>query len=273
MIINNNSEMGLIPSPLQINTYHLEGRVTICDKTNGVAQAVFSAKWTDHYQQSAYKVLINGKKLIFPICSTPSSGPGFIFVGSRKITFKKEDEFIKITEVDAKNKTVCYVDPRKDVEGKAYDVYSHKPMEISVEDAEKKIQNLKINFPHFKGDMVIYNRHGVAVFGWDKNDEKYALYWASPSEENVHPIKCSSCDRYRDGGSSIAKSKDGNVNFRYIFGKGCYLNAEPAIRIVLKSKEEDIKSRKDEISELEKKDEEKKDDMMSFLDKFLNLNI
>jgi hypothetical protein len=214
------------------NEYTLEGGVTVCDRTNGIGKVIFSLAATEKYKASAYEIFINGKKLILPTCSNPTSEAKLLFVGSLKITFKPKKEFIKICEVDEFNKTVYYVDPSISIDGVAYDAYSYMPLEISMEEAALKIQNIKTDFPNFIGDIAVYNRHGVAVFGWDKNVNNYALCWANPSEEKVQMRECF-CERYRDGGTSTAKSKDGKANFRYLFGKGHYLNAETATTISL----------------------------------------
>ncbi len=224
---------GLINSALPINEYTLEGGVTIRDKTNGIGKAIFSSELTNLYRRPTYKILINNKQLISPTCSNPSSNLYLIFAGSLKITFKHKNELIKITEVDAKSKTILYVDPKKDVKGTAYDAYFHMPMEISLENAIQKIQNIKTDFTNFKGEVAIYNRHGVAVFGWDNQIQNYALYWANPSEEKVKKIECFSCTRLQDRETYSAKSLDGNVNFRYLHGHPPYLNAELAVEIPL----------------------------------------
>lgn len=213
--------------------YGLEGGAVVCDKTNGIGKVIFEDGCISEKNKSTYQVFINDKKIIRPTCSNPSSKECIIFRNSLKFSFKWKDGFIKITEKDAQSKTIFYVDPKKDVDGIAYDAYSYIPKEISLEDAKQKIQNIKADFPDFTGDIAIYNRHGVAVFGWDKNIKNYALYWANPYEEKVKPMTTSECQRFRDGGTSFAKSTDGNVNFRYSHGKGSFLNAEAAVRIDL----------------------------------------
>lgn len=215
------------------NIYTLEGGATVCDKTKGIGKAVFSQILTEKKKKSTYQVLINGKKLVFP-----ASEIGLVFVRSQKITIERENEFIKITEEDAKaTTTILYVDPRKDLDGVGYDAYSYMPREVSREEAMQKIQNIKTDFPDFKGYRAAYNRHGVGIFGWEKTQSGYAFYWASPSEEKVHMVECPpfiGCSYHRDGGSCLAKSKDGNVNFQYkVDSDKHYLNGELATPISL----------------------------------------
>lgn len=218
---------GPITSKAQVNEYRLEGGATVRDKTNGMARAIFSAELTSRYQKSAYEIFINNKQLI-----APSRTDHLICAGCASITFKLKDLFIKITEVevDEKSKSVLYVDSRKCINGAGYVAYSYIPKELTLEEAYKKIQNLS-EFSDFKPDIAVYNSHGVAVFGWE-NHQGYALYWSRPDEENVKKIQAQ-CSRYSDGGSSIAKSNDGAVNFCFSFGVGYSLNAEPATKIFL----------------------------------------
>lgn len=214
----------------QYREYRLEGGVTVRDKTNGVATAFFLINLTAKDRPPAYRVYVHHKKLIFPICSDPSSNPGLSFRGSKQILFEPKGPFIEITEIDDRGPTVLYVDPRRrDVA--YYDVYPYVPRELALEEAARKIPN-RSEFGDFQPDMAAYNRHGVAVFGCEQN-KGYALYWANPYEGTVKKMETIQCERYRDGGTSIAKSKDGFVNFRYLSGKGFYLNAEPATKIEL----------------------------------------
>lgn|GEM_PF-6501978 len=213
-----------------VQEYFLEGGVKIRDKTQGMGKAILSAELTDRHQTPVYHVLIHGKKLIFPTCPYPSSGESVAFMGSRKITFKQENGLIKIKEeVDESFKRVLYVNPKKVVDKVAYDAYSYPPMKISLESAMRKIQYINTDFPNFKEHLAAYNCHGVAVFGWDKDTQNYALYWANPHEEKVKKMECSVCESYPNDGSSLAKSKDGSVNFRYLDDTYCfYLNSKMA---------------------------------------------
>lgn len=215
---------------VQVNEYKLDGGATVRDKTNGVARVSFCEDLTKELGQSAYRLLINDKKLIYPIYSRPSDGE-LIFVGSKKITIKATDTLFKISEVDSSSRNVFYVDTTNDVKGVAYDTYNYIPKDITEEEAKLKFRHLKEEYPDFKADIVAYNRHGVGVFGFE-DSKGYVLYWANPSEEKVQPIECAEAVRYRDGGTSIAKSNDGFVNFRYLAQDGnCYINAELATRI------------------------------------------
>jgi len=216
----------------QINEYNLEGGVVIRDKTNGIGKAIFSSELTEKHKTSVYQVFINNKKLVYPTCSDPGSSMNILFGGSLNITFKQKGEFIKITEKDESSKSVFYVDFNKPINKIAYAAYTYIPKEITEEDAMQKVESLRRDFPNFEGEIAIYNRHGVAVFGCDGNN--YALYWAGPHQDKITKIECSICARYRDGGTSIAKSKDESVHFQYFFDDfSYYLNAETAKHISL----------------------------------------
>lgn len=251
----------------QINEYSLKGGVTIRDKTNGIAKAIFSEELAKLYQKPAYQIFINNKKIIFPTFSNPLTDPDLTFTSSLRITFKLQDAFIKIIEVDETSKNVFYVDPRKAVfQDSAYDVYTYIPKELTFHEASKKIQNLS-EFKKFKPDMAAYNRHGVVVFGCE-DGQGYTIYWANPHEEKVKKIENATCMRYRDGGTSVAKSNDGTVHFRYLINKGFYLNAELATRILLKNDKEGSCSSKKKIDGdiLEEKDSKKAKTAISYVD-------
>lgn len=218
--------LNLRNSCTQINEYKFEGGVTILDKTNDIAKVVFLSN------EPTYGILINDKNLIVPTSNLETNIINLIFFNSIKITFEKENDFIKITEMDVDSETEFYVDLRKPIVKKFYFAYFYMPIEISLENAKLKIQDLKSDFPNFEGDMAAYNRHGVAVFGWDKIDKSYALYWARPHQEKVERIKCFFCDRYSDGGTSIGRAENDDVDFRYIFkDRQYYLNRELATKI------------------------------------------
>lgn len=221
-----------LSSATQMKEYKLKGGVTIHDKTEGIAKAVFSPELSLKSREPAYEIFIYKKKLALPIWSCPLLDRNVVFTGSKSIAFKQKDAFIKFIEVDSEGRrTVLYVDPKKPIEGKAYYVYSYFPREMELGEAIQKVKDLETNFPDFKSDIAIYNRHGVAVFGWNVKDQTLALYWASPCQKKLEKIPCSTFEQKRDGGTSIAKSEDGCVHFRYLFGKGQYLNGESATRI------------------------------------------
>ncbi len=217
---------------VQVKEYTLDNGVVICDRVNGIAKVVFSQLWTDKYKRPSYLVSINGKMLTRPTISTPSENARVIFCGSIKFTFAQKNEFIEITEVDETSQPVMYIDPRNAVNGIAYDAYSYIPTAITEEEARKKLEKMNTDYPDFKSDITVYNRHGVAVFGYDSKKQDYALCWANPHEEKVKIMECFECGRLRDGGTSFAKSTDQTVNFRYNITNGMsYLNAEIATKI------------------------------------------
>lgn len=235
-----------VPSPQEIveRSYPLEGGVTIVDRTNGVASAFFER----HGDQICYFPKINGRVLVRPTVSQPENGPNYCLVNSLRITMEYVGLLIKITEEDARTHelTTVYVDPQKPSSKTTYDAYDHMPQEINEQNARSKLADLTTRFPNLQYPMAIYNRHGVAVFGYEshKNDpvSRNVLYWASPQDNLVRLMNCSECSRMRDGGTSIAKSTDGrlpdgrylegNVNFRGYPQYNKYaLNGEPATRI------------------------------------------
>lgn len=207
----------------------LEGGAIFQDKTNGIAQAVFLP---EESKRSLYKLTINDKHLIFP--NSDPSREFVIFRGSQTITFAKKSDLIKLIEVDETTKSVFFIDPRTPVKDIAYLLCSYKPKETSLEEATDKIQLLKSEFPNFKIHIATYNRHGVAAFGYEAG-KGYSFYWANPQEEKLKKIDAECC-KYRDGGSSTAKSRNNTINFSYFVDKGVpCLNKEPANAIDLET--------------------------------------
>lgn len=212
-----------------------EGKLTVFDKTKGVATVVFSGDTignTPNYP--TYKVFVNKAKLVWWMCSNPKDDVGLTFRKSLSFTLSFENGWVKIEEQDPLSKGVFYVDPNNSIQGIAYGAYDYLPKEISKEEAMKKIENLGWDYPSFDPYVMLYNRHGVALFGWDERDERYTLCWANPSEDKVKKMETSQCSRYRDGGTSIAQSKEGSVDFRYLYGQESYLNGELAKINVIK---------------------------------------
>jgi hypothetical protein len=218
-----------------INSTLYENGVEICDGTNGSVQI----KETKNNQ---YEITINNKILIFPTNTKASDGTVF-FSNSKKITFTQEinnDEvtLIKITEIDSEDTNIFYVDPNNTpLDDIAYDLYNYKPEKIKMESAIEKIIKLVKENKVFKADILMYNRHGIAAFGWDTNEKKYALYYGNPQCEKLEKTECSdNIHRFRDGGTSTAKSDNGFVNFHYQFAyenQTYYLNGEVAENILL----------------------------------------
>lgn len=209
----------------------IKGGVIVCDKIGGIAKLVFEEGFLSEQDKSAYRVLINGKKLIFPTHFHSSEGR-IVFTNSLKFIFEWKGEFIKITEKDAQSQSIFYVDPTKVIKDISYIAYSYMPKEINLEEAKQKFQNIKASFPNFRGDVAIYNRHGVAVFGFDRHILKHALYWANPHEKKVKPVELDEIDF----GESfcVANATCGMVRFRSC-DKGHFLNGERAIEIDLTS--------------------------------------
>lgn len=206
-----------------------ENKIKLRDTTKGIGTVIL-LKANDG--TLAYRPCVNKKKLVFPTYQTPDSGIGLVFKDSLGIRFEKRDNFIKIIELNKNEQLVnYYVDHTKPVQ-KAHDVYTYLPKEISEDEAKEKVKDIKTDFPQFRSDLTLYNRHGVAVFGWDETAQKYALCWANPYEEKVRMIECSQCERKRDGGSSFAKSKDEQLYFGYEYNGKLCLNSEPATQLI-----------------------------------------
>jgi hypothetical protein len=209
------------PSP-PTHKYQLEGGIRIRDKTEGIAQPVFSEALTKHFNAPTYEILINKKKLLRSCCNPPVS---LSFTKSFKMSFKPQDKFIKITSIDnEKGKAVLYVDQPK-CAPHAY-AYPYLPKALTLEEATLKIP---LSLEEFKPSIGLYNEHGVAIFGTDGTG--YALYWANPYEEKVKKIDIDLGTLRRGGGSTFAKSKDGRVNFHYELGRYVYLNGQVARKI------------------------------------------
>jgi hypothetical protein len=205
-------------------------KLKISNKTQQAAKVVFSS-FVDG--KATYHVKINNNKLIFPTCSKPKEGPQVLFTDSTGFTFKKtEDGFFKIKEEHPGGQTVFFVAPEKVVDDIAYDAYSYKPTPMSKETAEQKLKDLCHDFPHFHGEIALYNQHGLFVFGWDDKDQNFGLYGTHSAQEKMAKMDCQFCERSRLGTASTAKSKDGSVNFRE-YDVGSFLNGEKAQEIIL----------------------------------------
>lgn len=203
--------------------------INIYDKTEKIAEAIFNEGLAQKHNLPAVSIEINKKFLIHPITSNPSKG-NFFLVGSSQITFEHEDEFIKIEEIDNTGTHTYYVDPNKEVNNVAYDVYNYKPKLISLEDTVNKVKALLKENPSFAPSYIAYNRHGIAAFGFHHKD--YAFYWAHPEMEKMELTPTREASVYRDGGSCVVKSKNGFANFRYLAkGNQFYFNAEIANEI------------------------------------------
>jgi len=219
---------------IDFEKFSQEGGALVADRTGGKAKAVYLEKKSLKQGKPVYRIQINDKFLIFPVASKPKQDP-FLLMGSRQITFLEVNGFIEVREIDRNGQHIYYVDPEKDVQGIAYDAYNYLPKEMSEEEAREKIGLVHWRSPDFEAELAAYNRHGTAVFGFDEKAEDYKLFYAQPDEEEVQEVPCDIIERYRDGGTSIAKSENGFVNFRYNASNGSfYLNAEPAELIKLR---------------------------------------
>ncbi len=95
--------------------------------------------------------------------------------------------------------------------------------------------------PSFKADTIVYNRHGIGLFGYHYDAEccggkgDYRFYFADPeSKKFVQGI--GEAERYRDGGSSSFSAKDKKVSYDGVTNDGgktvtYLLNCEPATRL------------------------------------------
>lgn len=109
-----------------------------------------------------------------------------------------------------------------------------RSMELTLESATKKIENLAKDFPQFKPYSAVYNRHGVAVFGQEEGSLNYSFFRASPKQEHVLKMDCYNCELDRDGGSKRARTRNGQVTFSESWEDQVhFLNCEPANPITL----------------------------------------
>lgn len=207
--------------------FQINGKLTLIDNTiSGVGKALFSPEKTEEYKVWTHAVFINDKYLIFP-----TSADCIFFKGSTKIQIEEKKEYFIVTEWVENNKKVLYVDSKKVINKVAYIAYSYMPMIVSHDMALKKTLNLPKDYPNFKIQIAVYNRHGVALFGIDTKKSDFALCWASPSDKNVQMIECSQCERVMGGETAIAKAKDGKVSFNFLNEIDHSLNGDPSIII------------------------------------------
>lgn len=221
---------------LSVNTYKLKSTlfkngVEICDETGGIAKVV------EGKEENYYFITINGKKLICPTTSNANEKT-FYLRDSLKITLVKDvnsSNLIEIKEISNRADKTYFVDTNnKLVDDIAYDIYNYKPEKIEMESAIKKVNKLLTDNKFFKPLLVLYNRHGIGAFGWNKVKECFGLYYAKPQSEEMKEKRCSQMDRLVNG-NIIIKSCKGFVNFRYTFDHGYFLNAERAQRIPMES--------------------------------------
>lgn len=174
-------------------------------------------------------VIIDDKQLILPISNREKiykfSLNNSIYLELSKIS----DSILKLHEIDDNSSFDYYINIFNTVYNLYYDSYNYLPMDLSEEEVKKKLVSLK-EILDFKPDIICYNKHGLGVFGFD--DKDYVFYYASPTDSNLNKLKTLQILRYRDGGTSIALSSPGYVNFRYnsnLSSDGkCYLNSEEA---------------------------------------------
>lgn len=205
----------------------LGSQATVRDKTLGIVTAAFDPDKTIKFKVATFHVLVNNRKLVFPVSDDVASDINdCVFCGSERFTFKHHGKFIKITERDQNGKSILYVDPERPINKIAYKAYSYIPQELNFDEAKRKIEGFYTEFPRIKVLAAVYNRHGVALFGFDLDAKKYIFYWANPQDEKVAQIECSSCFVTREDGTYVVKSADLRVGLSGNFNKGFILNEE-----------------------------------------------
>ena len=174
---------------------YLVGELTVEDKTDN--QFALVAK-TDQYNNRdyySYKVYIQNKYLIFPTSRDTSEAKFFIEAHSFLLRVERIDRIFKLTNNIGIFERVYYVDPEFQVDGRAYDVYSYIPKQLSLQDIFPKVYNFKVSFPDLSPTHAFYNRHGVFVFGkhfkTTLGQQNYFLCWASPDDERIKFIPSS----------------------------------------------------------------------------------
>jgi hypothetical protein len=214
--------------------YQIVGGLTIDDKAHGVANAIFDRALSMQRNAPTYKVEIRGKKLISPATPALSTlSRSLIFTGAEKLAFNlKGKGFVEIIATKGNNQTVSYVNTYNCIADTAYYVYSYLPKQLTSDEAYSKLLHRPLS-THFKPEIAVYNCHGVAVFGWDK--EVLALYWANPHEDAIRRVQVIMCEHSPVAWS--AASSNGSVHFLSQFENNSYscsyLNGEIATRIQL----------------------------------------
>jgi hypothetical protein len=220
-------------NPIISVTEYLEKGATVCDKTNGVATVKFNPELSTKKKQSIYIVNVNKKKLIQPAGDIKSC---YIFFNSVQFKLKIKEDFIKITERDDKAKTVCYVNPNKCIEGKAFHVFKYLPKQLSAEEALQIAHTLS-NFPNLNITKAVYNSHGLVVYGNDEKS-KHRVLWANPKEKILKKVEIGSWESIRNDGSFTAKSKNRELLFQYNLDTKRYtINSEEAAILDLEETE------------------------------------
>ncbi|NGX55613.1 MAG: hypothetical protein KR126chlam2_01251 [Chlamydiae bacterium] len=210
-----------IPSSTLPKYYKIKD-ISVSDFTNLKAIVCFDQH---NGEESTMFVLVNAKKLIYPIstCDPNDAEPYKYFSlssGVRQITTRFIDDTTVTIEVqNGESSFTLYVDTQRIIGGKNksfHEVCNYQPQNLKKKGALAKIADLEKDFPHFHPYFGAYNRHGVALLGWDKSAEQLALCWASPAEDYVHMLEYSKIKRPEDStgeGEYLAKSKDGFVLF------------------------------------------------------------
>lgn len=221
--------------------YYLNDKaVKVVDRTNDRAKALFREDLTGKNHVTTCEIKINDNALITATTTKFEGKATFFLLNSKKISLKKENDetnkFIRIKHIDqAGKKRIFYADYKSSLDGGAYNVYPYKPEVLPEADVKTKLLLAIDDNPKIGFTLMAHNRHGIALFGYEKEANEYVLYWASPEDKQLKKIKCETINRWNDGGTSLAKSQDGFVNFSYYTdSEEYYLNSERATPIFMK---------------------------------------
>lgn len=221
-----------IPQP-QANTYYLnDNNLLVEDKTNELAQVIFSGHiQIEERKFPLYNIIIKGKFLITQATDAnldEIKEPTFSLADSKKIiiSLENKNKLVRIHEEDHSGEHDYYVDLIYPLKNKAYRVCPYKPSLLTEVEARSKIEKVKLD--HLVIAFKVHNRHGVAVLGFDK-EEKSRFYWASPQDESIQEIDYLPLENLRNG-EQIFRSTNQAVTFKYLLAsKQCWLNREEAI--------------------------------------------
>jgi hypothetical protein len=174
---------GVGASAVSVDKYvqHPKG-VLYCNKANIEIDISYDEEESKKRGAPCYGLLIEGKKLRFPVMTDPKAK--HIFSGSTKFTFDRLGvSIIKITEVDSQGAYEYFVDISQ-FDTTHFYVYVHLPQERSMAAASEALKTIPADHERI---YAAYNKHGVIWFGYDSKTalRKCVLYWAPPGVKDV----------------------------------------------------------------------------------------
>lgn len=174
-----------------------ESGVSICNKTQGIAQVIFKGK--DEKGETTYNIKIYGKEVKYHVkfCSCPEIHD-LIFNNSLKIKLElqKNDTVVYIVETDAKGQTEIYID-LTNLFKNTYAAYpNYLPQQCTLDLAKRKLTAYKQENPGLGTIISGFNKHGVFALAVDHSTvvsdhvchESIAYFWSRPNQERLEKI-------------------------------------------------------------------------------------